>query len=204
MEKIDTTSPAGKAMCAVNDWIANAKGSEYGFIQAVFSAFTQFNDGNRDALAKLMTVANGKTAKRIRHVEGNKLVYAAVLKRLCAHVIPAVSAKYNATSDFGVAWTVKTGANSPVDVEALGRLEQWATLTDKLGKPILTSAFNKGFKEAFPAIKATPKEKTDREVLDANAAKVVKMIEDNDIPLSVLMHRVQALMSGKVNNEPAH
>ncbi len=201
MEHIDLNDEGTKAFDAVNAWIADAKAGEYGFIRAAHVAFTQFHKGNRDPLAKLLTVASGKKAKRIRLVEGNKLVYLAPLKRLCQHILPHVKAKYNAGSDFGVAWTVDKSANTPVNEAALDTLSQYASLD----RDEAISPFSKTFKEAFPAIKSEAPAKTEemkRAEAQAKVAKFVeKMAEEYGFGPFVLKHMIDAKTQ---NEEPAH
>ncbi len=188
MENIDLVSEGGKAFDAVNKWLSDAKSSEYGFLTAAYFAFDQFNKGNRDPLAKLLTVASGKKAKRVKIIEGNKLVFLAPLKRLFKHVLPHVSAKFNPGSDFGVAWTISKAANATVNTAALETLGNYAALD----KDEAISPFGKQFKEAFPTVTVEPKAKDEGEILKAKVESLRKWADKEGINLAHLVHALQA------------
>ena len=186
MESIDLNTEEGKAIDAVNVWLSKAHGAEYGFMLAAYASFEQFAKGNRDPLAKLLTVVNGKKAKRIKRVEGEKLAFAAPLRRLVAHCLPNVSAKYNGASDFGVAWTVATGTNDLTDTVMMEKLEAFTLEENRI------SPFSKTFKEHFPPIAATPKQKAQAELIKAKVKALNKWLEENDITKEVLFHAFDA------------
>lgn len=198
MENINLADPSVKALDDVTSWLSDAKSSEYGFTRAAYRAIEQFSLGNRDPLAKLLTVVNGKKAKRVRNVEGNKLVFASPLKRIIQHIMPNVSAKYNPGTDFGVSWTVEKGANNFIDEQSMATLQRMAALdNDEAFSP-----FSKAFKEAFPPIPKAKPEK-DQADLDAEAkakvqAFIAKMEKDYGLSVVTLKHMLDA------KAEPAH
>lgn len=195
MENINLKDPAIKALDDVSAWLSDAKSSEFGFIKATHTALVMFIEhGNRDPLAKLLTVVNGKTAKRIRNVEGQKMVFAAPLKRILSHVLPNTTAKYSATSDFGVAWSTKTKANQVSDADMLAKLE--SLVADAV------SPFSKTFKETFPPITKT-KAELDAEAKAAKGREMflkyaAKMQEEYGFSKAVLQHMLDSKDTNKV------
>lgn len=178
------TAEEAKSLDDVTAWLASAKGAEYGFFRAVYSALYSFDHGNRDPLAKLLTVCNGKKGKRIRHVEGQKLMFAAPLKRVLAHCLANVGAKADASKDFGIAWTMKENSGLNHDklrlVLALAQGEE--------------SPRGKTFRDMFPPL--NPKAKVEKPAID----KVAKVIEGDDFPTE-LARRIKAVMDAWQNEQ---
>lgn len=203
MEHINLNEENTKAMDDVSAWLSDAKSSEYGFLKAAYMAIVQFEKGNRDPLAKLLTVTQGKKAKRLRIIEGNKMVFAAPLKRLCQVILPNVKAKHNPGSDFGMQWTVDKSANTPVDMEKLDVLRQLAGVDSegKWDRDNAVSPFGKNFKEAFPAFVKEGPTKTEGEIIKAKAESLRKWAEKEGIKLDYLVY---ALTAKPQNEEPAH
>lgn len=179
----DQVTPAPEeGLDAVTSWLSGAKSAEYGFFLAVYIALDHFTNGNRDPLAKMITVCNGKKAKRIRNVEGQKLMYSAPLKRILQHCLANVGVKADASKDFGVAWTVPDNAGVNRDkTELVKALAQGGE-----------SPRGKTFRDVFPPLaNGTAKEKTEAELLAAKKAALVKWCGDNGIKLDVLVHTLQ-------------
>lgn len=178
-----TVEQADTGLDAVTSWLSGAKSAEYGFFLAVYVALDHFTNGNRDPLAKLLTVCNGKKAKRIRNVEGQKLMFAAPLKRILQHCLANVGAKADASKDFGIAWTVPANAGVNHDkAELVKALAQGGE-----------SPRGKTFRDVFPPLaNATTKEKTEAELLAAKKAALAKWCDDHGIKLEVLAHTLTA------------
>jgi hypothetical protein len=171
----------------VTDWLSSATNAEYKFFAAVYVALYQFAQGNRDPLAKMITVCNGRKGRRIRNIEGNKLSYAAPLKRIMQHALSGVKPKADDSKDFGVAWEVAT--NGGVNHDKMN-------LVNDLSREGYGPK-SKTFKEAFPPL-TTPAEKTEAELIKAKKEALAKWCAENGIKLEVLAHALTA----KETNQP--
>ena len=177
IEQVDT------GLEAVTNWLSGAKSAEYGFFLAVSTALEHFGNGNRDPLAKMLTVVNGKKAKRIRTVEGQKLMFAAPLKRILQHCLANVGAKADASKDFGIVWTVPANAGVNHDkAEMVKALAQGGE-----------SPRGKTFRDVFPPlVKAPTTVKSEAELLAAKKEALAKWCGEHGISLSTLAHTLTA------------
>lgn len=162
-------------------WLNNATGAEYGFIRAVVHALESFNNGDTNALGKMLTVTHGKKCKRIKRQEPERLVYAAPLKRILGHALEGVSYKFNKDADFGVVF--ECGDNGGVSLEHIKALKQFA------GKTVR----DKGFKEAFPVIKKDKGEVTLEQKQAKAKAWAERFAKDNGMTVEAVKALVSAL-----------
>ena len=131
---------------AVNNFLNAARNSEYEAVKAlVAAAEIMRDDGQTGPMSKMLSVVNGKLAKRLKIREKAKLHYATPLRNvlyaagLVMDADPAVGDyHFDKKTDFGVEWHIR-GAIT-FDTEIINTLKVLAAglVTDK------------AFKEAFP------------------------------------------------------
>lgn len=76
-------------------WASDLRSAEYNFLPTVVEALEQFNNGNTTDLAKLLCITHGKKSGIIKVVEGDRMAYAAPLKRILAKALDGVEAKFD-------------------------------------------------------------------------------------------------------------
>lgn len=164
----------------VNNWISSVRGAEYGFFPAVVDALQSFNDGDYNKLAKLLCITHGRTCKRLKVVEKDRMQYAAHLKRILDYSLQGVDYKFNKEKDFGVVF--KKSDNGGVDSDRIQTLKMLGrkTIRDKM------------YKDAFPPIKKGS-DKSTAEKLEARAELDMKWLKDNDVSLDVYIAKLQAM-----------
>lgn len=161
----------------VNGWLSKAVGSDRDFIKATVAALEAVDkDGSTDPLAKMLTITHGKTAKRIKRKEADRMAYAAPLKRIVGHVMGGYSMKYSKDADFGVVFT--KGDNAAVNGDLIEALKMMAAqgLTFK----------SETFKETFPVEKKV-KTKTDEEKREQFRKYAEKFAADNGMSVDLLV-----------------
>lgn len=167
-------------------FLSDAKAADRNFVPAIVAALESFQNGDSNLLARMVTICNGKSAKRIRKVETGKLVYAAPLKRVLQAALVNVTMKANQDTDFGVVFT--KGANGGVSVEVLDKLRELGSVSYR----------SDAFKSAFPA----PEKKRDPKDADKVADAIAKLLADNHLKLGEVLDLVRgkvALSSGEVD-----
>jgi hypothetical protein len=175
----------------VKNWLADVRGAEYGFFKAVVQALESFNEGDTNSLGKLLCITHGKTCKRLKIVEKDRMPYAAPLKRILEHSLEGVTYKFDKSKDFGVVFD--RGANGGVSVDRIGALRVLG------GKTVR----DKAFKDAFPAIKKTDtKPREDKSVVVSG----IKSAKKNGMTMEKYMAMVTAMWNETVveGEEPAH
>lgn len=168
-------------MTTVNTWIKNATGAEYGFFKAVTHALESFNEGDTNALGKLLVVTHGKKCKRIKRQEPERLKFAAHLKRILDHSLEGVTYKFDKDKDFGVVF--EKGDNGGASIERIKCLKM---LGDK-------TVSHKMYKEAFPPIKREPKEKTLEQKQEALEKSLEQFAKTNGMTVDQVKAMVSAL-----------
>lgn len=165
----------------VKTWMSHTKGAEYSFFKAVVDALESFNQGDYNKLAKLLVLTHGKTCKRLKIVEKDRLPYAVHLKRILDHSLQGVEYKFNKEKDFGVVF--KKSDNGGVDNDRIQTLKMLGrkTIRDKM------------YKDAFPPIKKNTSDKSVAEKLDARAELDMKWLKDNDVSLDVYIAKLRSL-----------
>ena len=171
-----------KALDFITDFLRDAGGAQRNFLPAMYLAFNQAKvSDNWQPLSKLWTIANGKKGARIRKVEPNKLTYAAPMKRLMQHVLQGYKPKFDDRAEYGTNW--EKHGNVGFNDTALQRIK------DMIDHDL--DHTTKHFKEAFPSL-TEKKQKAQDELIKAKAQSLKKWAEENDIPLSVLIHALDA------------
>jgi hypothetical protein len=169
-----------KQQSNVNSWASNARSADQTFNATVAYALEQFENGNHSELAKLICVTNGKTCKGIKVIDGERLPFAAPLRRVLLKAFVGVTMKFNKNLPLGVKFT-KNGDNAGIDNEVIEALRV-------LGKQTYRS---EAFKEAFPAPQKKQAELTLEEKQKRARAAIKRFADASDMTFSA----AQALFS---------
>lgn len=175
----------------VNNWLSNMRGAEYGFFKAVVQALESFNDGDKNSLGKLLCITHGRTCKRLKIVEKDRMPYATPLKRILDHALENVTYKFDKDQDFGVVFV--KGDNGGVSSDRIEALRMLGAKTIR----------DKAFKETFPAIKKTEvKPREDKAVVVSG----IKSAKKNGMAMEKYMAMVTAMWNETVveGEEPTH
>lgn len=175
----------------VKNWLSDVRGAEYGFFKAVVQALESFNDGDSNSLGKLLCITHGKTCKRLKVVEKDRMPYAVPLKRILDHSLEGVTYKFDKSKDFGVVFDRgDNGGVSSARIEAL-RVLGGKTIRDK------------AFKEAFPAIKKPDTKPREDKAVVVSAIKAAKK---NGMDMDKCMAMISALWNETLveGEEPKH
>jgi len=165
----------------VNNWIKDTRNSEYGFFKAVVFALESFNNGDGNSLGKLLSITHGKTAKRLKTVQGDRLQYATPLANILSHALEGVEFKYDKTADFGVVFTRGDNGGASTDrIEALKVLGRTSIRCDT-------------FKAAFPKIAKDKKKKTLEQKQKQATAWLGKFAKDNGMSVKAAKALISAL-----------
>ena len=133
---------------AVQNFISNARGAEYGFLKAVAHSLECFGEKNNKPLYALMAFTNGKKFGNYRIEEGHSLVqFSAPLKRILNVALSDVKFTFKE----GKAG-VKVGKNGGLNHDVLEGVKVLAASK--------TRVKSEAFDNAFPVIRAVPVEKT--------------------------------------------
>lgn len=124
---------------SVKDWGSDVRNAETRFFPMVADCLEQLNNGNSTDLAKLLCITHGKKSGIITVIEGERLKFAAPLKRILAHSLENVEFRFDEKKKAGV--RIKVGDNGGASIDRIQALRN-------LGKATIAS---KAFKEAFPA-----------------------------------------------------
>lgn len=130
---------------SVKEWGNDVRGAETKFFPMVADCLEQLNNGNSTDLAKLLCITHGKKSGIITVIEGERLKFAAPLKRILAHSLENVEFRFDEKKKAGV--RIKVGDNGGASTDRIQALRT-------LGKATITS---KAFKEAFPTAEKAAK-----------------------------------------------
>lgn len=168
----------------VASWMASVRGSEYGFLKAVIYALEQFEHKNNKPLAAMVAICNGKPFSGYKIVDGDRLPYAAPLKRILAQALSGCELRF---IDGKAKWKVSEngGVNRDI-IECLRVL----VASDKT-----CSVRSAAFKERFPVVKKTVS-KSALEVAQARAALIRKWCSEAGFDRKV--------MAAMIEHEPSH
>jgi len=127
----------------VTKWTNNAVNAETGFFQAVYDAIVLWKEHQTtDPLAKLITIVNGQTAKRIKKFSPDKMHFATALQRILSECIEGMTKRHDKESDFGQVFTWKENAGTTASMDKLKALAESGS-----------TVRGDSYKKAFPAIK---------------------------------------------------
>lgn len=156
----------------VTNWASNARAAETEFFGTVARSLEQFNNGNHSDLAKLLCITHGKKSKKITVIEGERLKFAAHLKRIVNQSVEGeVKFKFDPASTFGV--VITKGDNSGFSTARIEALKV-------LGKSTVQSD---AYKKAFPVQKKEPVKKPAKDKAAAMAkgktrAEIAAMVKE--------------------------
>lgn len=155
----------------VMSWVSDARGAEYGFMQAVCYALEQFAAKNNKPMYALIAFTNGKKFGSYKIEEGYKLTqFSTPLKRVLDRALSDVKFVFR-DGKAGV----KVGANGGVNHDVLAEIH--AVLKLHNGRVGLKSDT---FKNMFPPVKAEPKQREDKSVLEQTIRALKKQGLDRD------------------------
>jgi hypothetical protein len=146
----------------VASWMGSVRGSEYGFLKAVVYALEQFEHKNNKPLSAMVAICNGKVFSGYKIVEGDRLPYAAPLKRILAKALSGCDLKF---VDGKSKW--KVAQNGGVNRDILDGLRVLVA-SDRT-----CSVRSDAFKEMFPVVKKTVS-KSAIEIAQGRAALIRK------------------------------
>ena len=129
----------------VANWGSDIRNAETRFFPMVADCLEQLNNGNSTDLAKLLCITHGKKSGIITGIEGERLKFAAPLKRILAHSLENVEFRFDEKKKAGV--RIKVGDNGGASTDRIQALRN-------LGKATIAS---KAFKEAFPTAEKAAK-----------------------------------------------
>lgn len=150
----------------VQAWMSNVRGAEYGFLKAVVYALEQFEEKNNIPLTAMVAICNGKPFSTYRIVDGDRLQFAAPLKRVLDKALSGCKLTFK---DGKAKW--KVSANGGVNRDILEGLR----VLSASGASIRSQAF----KDAFPVVKSK-KVKPHDEAVEAMAKRILKSLENEN------------------------
>lgn len=156
------------------NWASDVRGAEYKFLGVVRHALEQFNAGNHTELAKLLCITHGKKSGIVKVVEGDRLKYAAPLKRVLKRAFINVDARFDGKKKAGVSFKVE--GNGGVDCDVIETLRVLGSIR----------VDDKRFKAEFPTAQAEKKEATPEQVRERLHKYMEKMSKDTGIPMDQL------------------
>lgn len=161
----------------VMDWASNARGAEYGFLQAVCYALDQFALKNNKPMYALIAFTNGKKFGSYKIEEGYKLTqFSTPLKRVLDRALSNVKFVFKD----GKA-SVKVGENGGVNHDVLADIHALLKLHN--GRVGLKSNV---FKDMFPPVKAQPKQREDKSVLEQTIRALKKQGLDREAAMGAI------------------
>ena len=125
----------------VATWGSDVRNAETKFCGIVADCLEQFNNGNSTDLAKLLCITHGKKSGIITVIEGEKLQYAAPLKRVLAKALEGVEFRFDPKKKSGVKFKLSDNGGANTDVIQALRV---------LGSARVQS---KAFRDTFPTVK---------------------------------------------------
>lgn len=165
----------------VSAWMSDVRGAEYGFFKAVIYALEQFQEKNNLPLTAMVAICNGKPFQSYKIVSGDRLAYAAPLKRILDKALSDATLTFK---DGKAKW--KVGPNGGVNTDILGGLRILVA-----GHPNLRIN-SEPFKKAFP--KPEPKAKKFKDA-EKVANDVFKLLVANGLALGDVMPQLQVLIN---------
>lgn len=125
----------------VATWGSDVRNAETKFCGIVADCLEQLNNGNSTDLAKLLCITHGKKSGIISVIEGEKLQYAAPLKRVLAKALEGVEYRFDPKKKSGVKFKLSDNGGANTDVIQALRV---------LGSARVQS---KAFRDTFPTVK---------------------------------------------------
>lgn len=164
---------------SVATWASDVRNAETKFCPIVADCLEQLNNGNSTDLAKLLCITHGKKSGIIKVIEGERLQFAAPLKRVLAKALENVEFKFDSTKKSGVKFKVGDNGGARTDMIQALRV---------LGAARVQS---KAFKETFPTVKKDSGEKSLDEKQKQAGAYIDRLVKEWNMP----REQVKALIS---------
>ena len=166
------------SMKTINAFLDAARNSEYEAVKAIIAAAEIMrDDGGTGPMSKMLSVVNGKLAKRLKIKEKAKLHYATPLRNVLYAAGLVMDADvavgdyhFDKATDFGVVWHIR-GGETTFDTEIINTLKVLAA----------GLVSDKAFKEAFPNPTVDKPKKTVEECQKAVEKFLQKLMADNDV-----------------------
>jgi len=155
---------------SVKDWGSDVRNAETRFFPMVADCLEQLNNGNSTDLAKLLCITHGKKSGIISVIEGERLKFAAPLKRILSYALENVEFRFDEKKKAGVKF--KVGDNGGASVDRIQALRV-------LGKSTVASD---AFKKAFPVIKKDKGEKSHDDMQKHCGATIDRLAKEWGIP----------------------
>lgn len=154
----------------VANWGSDIRNAETKFFPMVADCLEQLNNGNSTDLAKLLCITHGKKSGIISVIEGERLKFAAPLKRILSYALENVEFRFDEKKKAGVKF--KVGDNGGASVDRIQALRV-------LGKSTVASD---AFKKAFPVIKKDKGEKSHDDMQKHCGATIDRLAKEWGIP----------------------
>jgi hypothetical protein len=164
---------------SVKDWGSDVRNAETRFFPMVADCLEQLNNGNSTDLAKLLCITHGKKSGIITVIEGERLKFAAPLKRILAHSLENVEFRFDEKKKAGV--RIKVGDNGGASTDRIQALRN-------LGKATIASD---AFKKAFEVIKKDTGEKSHEDMHKHCGATIDRLAKAWNMP----RNQVKAMFS---------
>ena len=155
---------------SVKDWGSDVRNAETRFFPMVADCLEQLNNGNSTDLAKLLCITHGKKSGIISVIEGERLKFAAPLKRILSYALENVEFRFDEKKKAGVKF--KVGDNGGASVDRIQALRV-------LGKSTIASD---AFKKAFPVIKKDKGEKSHDDMQKHCGATIDRLAKEWGMP----------------------
>ena len=163
----------------VTTWASDVRNAETKFCTIVADCLEQFNNGNSTDLAKLLCITHGKKSGIIKVIEGERLQYAAQLKRVLAKALQGVDFKFDAKKKSGVKF--KASENGGADTDVIQALRVLSA----------TRVQSKAFKDAFPVVKKDKGEKSHDDMQKHCGSTIDRLAKEWNMP----RNQVKAMFS---------
>ena len=154
----------------VANWGSDIRNAETKFFPMVADCLEQLNNGNSTDLAKLLCITHGKKSGIISVIEGERLKFAAPLKRILSYALENVEFRFDEKKKAGVKF--KVGDNGGASVDRIQALRV-------LGKSTIASD---AFKKAFPVIKKDKGEKSHDDMQKHCGATIDRLAKEWGMP----------------------
>jgi len=154
----------------VANWGSDIRNAETKFFPMVADCLEQLNNGNSTDLAKLLCITHGKKSGIISVIEGERLKFAAPLKRILSYALENVEFRFDEKKKAGVKF--KVGDNGGASVDRIQALRV-------LGKSTVASD---AFKKAFPVIKKDKGEKSHDDMQKHCGATIDRLAKEWNMP----------------------
>jgi len=154
----------------VATWGSDVRNAETKFCGIVADCLEQLNNGNSTDLAKLLCITHGKKSGIISVIEGERLKFAAPLKRILSYALENVEFRFDEKKKAGVKF--KVGDNGGASVDRIQALRV-------LGKSTVASD---AFKKAFPVVKKDKGEKSHDDMQKHCGATIDRLAKEWNMP----------------------